>query len=75
MLWSMGGSSVRLHDAGCTKGQPVKSDKRAASAASAKEDETGSAEAKVKMQEKEGCAAARRATTADAMPELFHTTA
>ncbi len=66
MLWSKGGSSVLLRDAGCSKGH---TNVCAASTASAKEDEMGSAEAK------ERCAAARRATTADAMPELFHTTA
>jgi len=66
MLWSMAGISVLLHDAGCTKGQEVKADSRAASAASWNEEATGSAEENVKMQAREGWAGARRAMSWDA---------
>ena len=53
MLWSIGGSSDVLHDAGNCNSQPVVFDNCAASAASSRAEATGSAEEKMKMQESE----------------------
>lgn len=56
MLWSMGDRRERLHDAGCCNEQPVKANNLAASAASSKDEATGSPEEKVKMHERDGLA-------------------